>query len=106
MTAYLNYLENLAVKLGLQTLPNAERNALLEDLDMMVFRSVLFRAISALNKQDREDLHLLLDGTDDGSLRLPYEFLRKRVKNFDQIVQEEVKKTEKDVARVMKYFEA
>jgi hypothetical protein len=104
MTAYLDYLNKLATALGLQNLPPAERNALLEELDIMVFRSVLFRAITSLNKQDREDLHLLLNEANE-NMRMPYEFLRKKVPNFSQLIKEEVQKTQKETEQVLKYFE-
>lgn len=97
------HFDMVARTLGLQHLPLADRNALLEEIDTIVFRAVLFRVISELDESEKEELHTILDQAGDNFAK-PYEFLKSKIKNFNTIVDEELEKIKEESLRVVEQF--
>ena len=76
---------------GLSQLPQAVQNSLLEEIDALVFRSVLFRAMVNMDEEDKDHLNDVLANAGD-DFQKPFMFLKEKVKDFDQIMKEEVNK--------------
>jgi hypothetical protein len=86
-----SHLDVISDAFGLSKLPEAIRNSLLEEIDALVFRSVLFRIMIDMDEDDKNELDDVLDKASD-DFDKPFMFLKQKVKDFDQIVLEEVDK--------------
>ena len=93
----------VAEAFGLGQLPKAVREALIEELDVMIFRSVLFRVMTNLSEEDKDELHEILENAGD-DFEKPYAFLKIKTKNFDEIVREEVRKVKKETLALKQQF--
>lgn len=93
----------IAEAFGLSGLSKAVRDSLLEEIDEMVFRSVLFRIMVDMNDDDKEELGDVLEGAGD-DFEKPYSFLKKKVKNFDSLMKEEMKKIRDESLELTQQF--
>ena len=103
MSDKYSHLDMVAEAFGLGQLPKAVRDALIEEIDVMVFRSVLFRVMASLSDEDKDELHEILENAGD-DFEKPYSFLKTKTKNFDEIVREEVKKVKKETLELKEQF--
>jgi hypothetical protein len=74
---------------GLSNLPKAVRDSLLEEIDELVFRAVLFKIMIYMNEDDKNELFDILESAGD-NFDKPYAFLKSKVGNFDGLVKEEM----------------
>lgn len=88
---------------GLSSLPEAVRNSLIEELDVIIFRSVLFRVLNELDETDKDDLHDVLENAGD-DFDKPFAFLKTKVKSLDKIIKEEINKTREESVHLMEQF--
>lgn len=84
-----NHLDIISEAFGLSNLPKAVRDSLLEEIDMLVFRSVLFRIMVNLDEEDKDELNDVLENAGE-DFEKPFAFLQNKIKDFDTIVSEEV----------------
>ena len=85
------HLDIIAEAFGLSKLPKAVSDSLLEEIDALVFRSVLFRIMIEMDESDKDELNDVLEMAGD-DFDKPFSFLKRKTENFDQIVREEVDK--------------
>lgn len=105
MTETSLHLNMLSEAFGLNTLPKSIRDALLEEIDTTVFRSVLFRVMVDLNEADKDELHVILEETGD-DFEKPYKFLRGKTQNFNEIVADELAKIKEESLALTQQFAA
>lgn len=98
-----SHLDLIAQAFGLSHLPKAVRDSLLEEIDEMVFRSVLFRAMIDMDDEDKEELSDVLDGAGDDFAK-PQAFLKEKVKNFDELIKEELEKLKSESLSLTQSF--
>jgi len=103
MTSNSSHLDLIAKSFGLSGLPKAVRDSLLEEINQMVFRSVLFRIMISMDDEDKNELSDVLDNAGDDFAK-PYAFLKEKVDNFDGLIEEEVEKIRKESAGLTKSF--
>ena len=98
-----SHLDLIAEAFGLARLPKAVRDSLLEEIDAMVFRSVLFKIMIDFDAEDKNELHDVLESAGDDFSK-PYAFLKEKVKNFDDLIKEEVEKVKKESLSLTQSF--
>jgi UDP-glucose 6-dehydrogenase len=98
-----SHLDLIADAFGLSCLPKAVRDSLIEEIDEMVFRSVLFRVMIEMNNDDKEELHDVLDSAGD-DFEKPYAFLKDKVKNLDELIKEELEKVKEESLMMTQSF--
>ncbi|MEI6480391.1 MAG: hypothetical protein WCO12_02605 [bacterium] len=103
MTTNSSHLDMLAEAFGLSRLPKSVRDALLEEIDVIVFRSVLFRVMVNLDEDDKEELHDILEHAGD-DFEKPYTFLNSKVKDFEKIVKDELLKVKNESLELVQQF--
>ena len=103
MTTNIAYMNKLAEVFGLQKMPESVRNALLEEIDVLVFRAVLFRVLSVLDDGDKDELHNILENAGD-DFEKPYSFLKSKVKNLDEIIKEELNTVKQERLNIVGNF--
>ena len=84
-----SHLDIITEAFGLSGLPKSISDSLLEEIDALVFRSVLFRIMIDMDEDDKNELNDVLETAGD-DFQKPFSFLKEKVKNFDEIVEEEV----------------
>jgi len=97
------HLDMIVDAFGLSRLPKAISASLLEEIDALVFRSVLFRIMVNMDEDDKNELNDVLDRAGD-DFDKPFSFLNERVKNFDEIVKEEVEKIKNESLSMTQNF--
>lgn len=97
------YLASLAEALGLAKAPQAIRDSLVEEIDTVVFRSVLFRVFTDLDEDDKDELHDILEKTGD-DFEKPFAFLAKKIPHLPKIVEEEVEKVKSESEELLEQF--
>lgn len=97
------YLDSVIDAFGLSSLPEAVRNSLIEEIDVIIFRSVLFRVLNDLDETDKDELHDILENAGD-NFEKPFSFLKTKVKNLDKIIKEEIEKTRTESVNLMEQF--
>ena len=103
MSANYSHLDRVAEAFGLGQLPKAVRDALIEEIDVMIFRSVLFRVMTNLSEEDKNELHEILENAGD-DFEKPYNFLKTKTNNFDEIMREEVRKMKSETLALTQQF--
>lgn len=103
MNTNISHLDMVAEAFGLNKLPKAVRDALIEEIDAMVFRSVLFRVMANLDDDDKDELHDVLEQAGD-DFEKPYSFLKEKVGNFDEIVKDELAKVRDESLSLTQQF--
>ena len=98
-----SHLDLIADAFGLSRLPKAVRDSLIEEIDEMVFRSVLFKVMVEMDDDDKVELGDVLDSAGEDFSK-PYDFLKKKVKNFDELIQEEVEKIREESLSLTQSF--
>lgn len=84
--------------LQLSELPPEEQEALLLELNSLIFRGSMVRLIERMDEQTREDFARLVDGgVDEGALEA---FLQERVPDADFAVAETVQELSDDILAV------
>lgn len=84
--------------LELNELPPEEQEALLLELNSLIFRGSMVRLIERMDEQTREDFAQLVDGgVDEGALEA---FLKERVPDADSAVAETVQEISDDILAV------
>ena len=98
-----SHLDILAEVFGLSRLPKAVRDSLLEEIDAIVFRSVLFRVMIDLSDEDKDELHDILESAGD-DFEKPFNFLKEKVENLDEIIDEELQKIKRESLDLVQQF--
>lgn len=93
--------ENIIKDLGLDALPESEREEALMSIGKMVFQGVLMRAINELSDEDAEAFGKLMEEKPDDQQAV-LDFLQSKVSNFDEIVKEEAMNFKRDGIDFMK----
>lgn len=98
-----NHLDIISEAFGLSKLPKAAQDSLLEEIDMLVFRSVLFRIMVNLDEEDKDELNDVLENAGE-DFEKPFGFLQNKIKNFDKIVYEEVERIKNESGYLVQSF--
>jgi hypothetical protein len=94
---------NLITQLGLDLLPQAEREKILLDIGEIIFRGVIMKVMDVMNEKDKNAFEKVLDeankSEDDDQIGI---FLMEKVPNLDEIVNNEVSNFKKESLDFMK----
>jgi hypothetical protein len=99
-----NTADNIISELGLDQLSQEEQEQVLERIGKIIYQAVLERVLGRLSEEDAQKLDELLDGDPSGEEILA--FLRERIDNIDEIIQEEAQKFRQESLQVMQEAEA
>ncbi len=98
-----SHLDMIAESFGLSKLPKAVRDSILEEIDEVIFRSVLFRVMVDMDDEDKNELSDVLDNAGD-DFEKPYSFLKQKVGNFEGLIKEELEKIKKESLALSQSF--
>lgn len=87
--------QNIIQALGLDNLPEEEKNKMLEEMGRVVYQNIILRVINELKEEDKDELDAFLETNTDNQEAI-YEFLKSKLPNLDEIAAEEVEKFRKD----------
>jgi len=82
--------ENIAKILDLEKLSETEREEILMKIGSIIFQNVLMRALETITENEQNEFDAILDK--NGSPEEIFQFLSKKISNFDKIVEEEALK--------------
>lgn len=96
-----NNQQNLLIELGLDSLPKEEQEELIIRIGEIIQERVIIRVLDELNEKDREEFDKILEekGEEDDAV---LNFLRLKILNLDQIVEEEVSGFRRESVELMK----
>lgn len=78
--------QNIFEELGLNNLPDKEKEDLLENFSTTVMQAVMLRVAVDLPKDKREELEKLIEGENEEAIG---KFLQENVENLDNLIDEE-----------------
>lgn len=85
--------KSLLEELGLNNLPNEEKEALTQDMTETILQRVFNRVLPQLSEADNQALDKLADNKDtEAAEEEVIEYLSTKVPNFEQVAQEETQK--------------
>jgi hypothetical protein len=88
--------QNIIKQLGIETLPEKEQEEILLRIGKIIFQSVLIRVMERLNSKEKDEFtQLLTEKPDDEKAIL--DFLKSKIPDLDEIVNEEVATFKKEV---------
>lgn len=97
---------NLMSELGLDKIPEKDREAALLKIGEIIFKSVLIRILDTLNDAGRQEFDTFLSNKnnqkDPDAL---YDFLKAKVPNLDELVSEEIAAFKRETLEVMRGIE-
>ncbi|MEK7452947.1 MAG: hypothetical protein AAB614_01810 [Patescibacteria group bacterium] len=94
--------QNIIKELGIDNLPEKEKEEMLLRIGKIIFQDVMFRVVEILSEKDQDEMSKLFDetaGDDEGDKVL--DFLRSKIDNFDDIVGEEIVKFKEESVDIM-----
>jgi len=83
---------NLVKELGLDTLSQEKRNALIDQMSEVVESRINLEVLSVLNEEQKKELDKVLDSDAD-----MVQFLRDKIPNFDLMVAETIANFKKEI---------
>ena len=92
--------DNLIKELGLDNLPSEKQMEILLDVGRIIQQNVVLRVLDELDEKDKSEFDKLLEektGDEEAILA----FLRSKIKNLDEIVEEETAKFKKGSINLM-----
>ncbi|HKL16901.1 MAG TPA: DUF5663 domain-containing protein [Patescibacteria group bacterium] len=84
---------NLITKLGLEELPDQKKMALINKFGELVEKRTILRLMEELKKEDAQEFEKVKEKSQEDKMK----FLRERVPNLDEIVEEEIVKVKKEI---------
>lgn len=94
---------NLMSELGLDTMPEKDREAALLKIGEIIFKSVLIRILDNLDQAGRKEFDDFLGNrANQQDPDLLYEFLKAKVPNLDELVTEEIAVFKRETLEVMR----
>lgn len=97
--------KNFIKDLGLENLSEEKQKEIILSAGRLVYQNVVLRVLDELSEADKDELDKLLAAKkiDDGEV---FEFLDKKVKNLDALVEEEIAKFKQSSAELLKKMSA
>jgi hypothetical protein len=95
-------LKNIEKELGLENLPEQEKNEILLRISTIIYQGVMLKIVDILSEEDQETLNDFFKnegGQDQGDKILT--FLKSKIENLDDIVLEEVERFKKESTESM-----
>lgn len=94
---------DIVKELGIDRLPEAERDAALERVTGVIFQSVLVRILDSLDESGRKELEdFLADPAKNGDTDAFYALLKNKVPDLDEVIAEEIAAFKADALGTMK----
>lgn len=92
--------KNIIKDLGIDTLPEKEQEEMLLSIGKIIFQSVLIRVMDELDEKGKDEFEKLLEekANDEEAI---LNFLRLKIPNLDEIVNEEVAKFKQESVNFM-----
>ncbi len=95
-------LKNIEKELGLESLPEKEKNEILLRISVIIYQGVMLKIIDILSEEDQETLNTFFkDESEQDQGDKILEFLKSKIENLDDVVLEEVEKFKKESLEVM-----
>ena len=92
--------DNLIKELGLDNLPSEKQMEILLDVGRIIQQNVVLRVLDELDEKDKGEFDKLLEEK-SGDEEAILAFLRSKIKNLDEIVEEETAKFKKGSVNLM-----
>lgn len=86
--------ENIIGLLGLESLPEAEKHAMLEKMTALIQKRLMLRVMDALSEEDAQKMARLEQNPQE-----IFAFIAEKVPNFEEIVKEEVIKLKEEMLK-------
>ena len=93
--------QNIIKELGLDRLPQAQVEEILLRVGKIIFQSVMIRVLEELDDSAKDELDVLLSQKPDNQEAV-LQFLRSKLPNLDDIVNEEIQKFKEESVDFMK----
>lgn len=87
--------QNIIQALGLDNLPEEEKNKMLEEMGRVVYQNIILRVLEELKEEDKDEFDAFLEKNSDNQEAI-YEFLKSKIPNLDELAAQEVEKFRKD----------
>ncbi len=96
--------EDITKELGLENLPEDKREEIYLRIGKIIYQNTMIRVVEILSEEEKDEFNNLLDGVtqENSESDKVLEFLRAKVKDFDDILTEEVVRFKKESVGVMK----
>lgn len=85
--------QNIIAALGLESLPDERKAALIDKMAQLVEKNLLVRIMEGLSEVDAKDFEAVAKGTDEDKVK----FLMAKYPNFAEMMQEEIVNVKKAV---------
>ncbi|MBL7058590.1 hypothetical protein ISS03_04590 [Patescibacteria group bacterium] len=98
---------DITKELGLDSLPEEERQKVLERIGKLIYESVMIRVVEVLDEEDQDAFASILeevDGDPAGGDKI-LKFIKSKVPNIEEIVEEEVVRFKQESLDVMEGLE-
>jgi hypothetical protein len=92
--------DNILRSLGLASLPPEQQEKVLAAVSRIIFEAVLIRVLEQFTKEEREDFEKFLESHSKEPEAM-FEYLNNHVKNFDQLMAEEIEKFKTETGEMM-----
>ena len=86
---------NIIEALGLEPLPDEQKIKMVEMMSTVVQKRLMLRIMEQLSETDKDEFEKILGG-EDADLAAA-EFIKNRVPNFDEMIQEEIIKIKQEM---------
>lgn len=96
--------QNIINNLGISALPQEEQEEAMTRIGNIIFQGVLIRIIEVMSDSDKDEFEKVLSEK-NGESEAVLEFLRLKIPNLNEIVDEEVAKFKQESVEFMKNIE-
>lgn len=96
--------QNIINNLGISALPQEEQEEAMTRIGNIIFQGVLIRIIEVMSDSDKDEFEKVLSEK-NGESEAVLEFLRLKIPNLNEIVNEEVAKFKQESVNFMKNIE-
>jgi len=93
--------KNLIKELGLENLPPEQQEEISMETGRVIYQNIVIRVLETLNEEDSEEFEKFLDEKSDNQDEI-YEFLKSKIPNLEEIINEEVAKFKSGAISIMK----
>ena len=96
--------KNITKELGLENLPEDKREEVYLRISKIIYQNIMIRVVEILSEEEQDEFNKLLDevAKTEGESDKILEFLKAKIKNFDDIVAEEIVRFKEESEGVMK----
>jgi hypothetical protein len=93
--------QNLIKELGIENLPSEQQSEIVMETGRIIYQNIITRVLETLSKDEADEFEKFLGKNMEDQDKI-YEFLKTKIPNIDEIVNEEIIKFKSGAISVMK----